>query len=158
MRLDAYAEQFARAGIAALVFDYRHFGASEGEPRQLLSIRKQHEDYEAAIAYVRALDGVDPDRVAVFGSSFSGGHVLCVASRDPRVAAVIAQCPYADGLATLPKLGLANVLRGSDGSSRCRSRDDRAKAALRRRDGPALIVRRPHHAGFQERHRSDAAG
>src|SRR5438270_10283107 len=37
-RLDAYAERFARAGFTALLFDYRHFGASEGEPRQLLDI------------------------------------------------------------------------------------------------------------------------
>ena len=73
MRLDAYAERFAQAGIAALLFDYRHFGASEGEPRQLLDIGKQHEDYRAAIAYARRLGWVDADRIALFGSSFSGG-------------------------------------------------------------------------------------
>jgi dienelactone hydrolase len=40
-RLDAYAERFAQAGLAALVFDYRYFGDSDGEPRQLLDIRRQ---------------------------------------------------------------------------------------------------------------------
>jgi hypothetical protein len=53
LRLDAYAERFAGAGIAALLFDYRYFGASGGEPRQLLDIRKQQQDYEAAPAYTR---------------------------------------------------------------------------------------------------------
>ena len=63
------------AGMAALVFDYRHFGDSTGEPRQLLDISLQQDDYRAAIAFARGLDGVDPDRVAMWGTSFSGGHV-----------------------------------------------------------------------------------
>src|SRR3954470_8788094 len=96
MRLDAYAERFADAGIAALLFDYRHFGASSGEPRQVLDIRKQHADYEAAVAYARRLEWVDADRVALFGSSFSGGHVLALGARDPRLAAIVCQCPFTD--------------------------------------------------------------
>lgn len=108
LRLDAYAERFAAAGLGVLLFDYRHFGASAGEPRQLVNIAQQHADYNAAIAYARGLDWVDPDRVAVFGSSFSGGHVLAVAARDRRLAAVVSQCPFTDGLATLPRLGVMN--------------------------------------------------
>src|SRR3954447_9811523 len=77
--LPAYAEAFAAAGIAALVFDYRHFGASTGTPRQLLDVGKQHEDYRAAIAYARAMGGIDPQRIALWGSSFSGGHVIAIA-------------------------------------------------------------------------------
>jgi dienelactone hydrolase len=111
LRLDAYAERFAEAGLAALVFDYRHFGASAGEPRQLLDIKKQQQDYEAALAYVRGLDWVDDQRLGLFGSSFSGGHVLAVAARDGRIAAVIAQCPFTDGLATAAKLGALNVAK-----------------------------------------------
>jgi fermentation-respiration switch protein FrsA (DUF1100 family) len=131
MRLDAYAERFAQEGIAALVFDYRHFGASAGEPRQLLDIRKQQEDYEAAIAYARALEWVDADRIALFGSSFSGGHVLAVGARDHRLRAIVSQCPFTDGLATLPKLGVANVVRG-------------ALAGLRDQLG-ALVGRTPYY-------------
>ena len=96
-----YAERFAAAGLHALAFDYRHFGASEGEPRQLISIREQLEDYAAAIAYARSLAGVDPARIAVWGSSYSGGHVVSVAVADGRVAAVIAQTPAMDGLAAV---------------------------------------------------------
>src|SRR3954454_24924050 len=72
MRLDAYAECFAAAGFAALVFDYRHFGASGGEPRQLLDIRRQLADWAAALAYARGLEGVDAARIALWGTSFGG--------------------------------------------------------------------------------------
>ena len=101
MRLDAYAERFVDAGYHALAFDYRHFGASGGEPRQLLDVDRQREDWHAAIAHARSLPGVDPDRVVLFGSSFGGGHVLVVAAQDPRVAAAIAQCPFTDGIASV---------------------------------------------------------
>ncbi len=96
-----YAERFAAAGLDALAFDYRHFGASDGEPRQLVSAPRQLEDYAAAMAFARGLPGVDPDRIVVWGTSFSGGHVVEVAVADGRVAAVIAQSPAMDGLATL---------------------------------------------------------
>jgi uncharacterized protein len=76
MRLPAYAERFAQAGLAVLIFDYRHFGASEGEPRQLLDIKQQLADWAAAISYVRGLDDIDPERIALWGTSFSGGHVI----------------------------------------------------------------------------------
>jgi uncharacterized protein len=96
-----FAERFAEAGLDALVFDYRHFGASEGEPRQLISIRRQLEDYAAAISFARALDGVDGERIVVWGSSFSGGHVVPVAVADGRAAAVVSQVPSMDGVATM---------------------------------------------------------
>jgi fermentation-respiration switch protein FrsA (DUF1100 family) len=108
-RLDAYAERFRTAGLGVLLFDYRHFGASGGEPRQLLDIGRQQADFRAGVAYARATNWVDPGRVALFGSSFSGGHVLVVAARDAQIAAVVAQCPFTDGLASLPKLGAKNI-------------------------------------------------
>ncbi|MEA2349594.1 MAG: hypothetical protein QOG86_535, partial [Thermoleophilaceae bacterium] len=110
-RLDAYAERFADAGMAALVFDYRHFGASGGEPRQLLDVPRQLEDWRAAVAFARGLDGVDPERIALFGTSFSGGHVVSVAAGDDRIAAVVAQVPFADGLRNLLRLGVGHALR-----------------------------------------------
>ena len=110
-RLDAFAERFVQAGLAALVFDYRHFGASDGEPRQLLDIRRQLDDWEAAIAYARALEGIDPSRIAIWGSSFSGGHVMTLAARDPSLAAAVSQVAFADGLMTLPALGIGQALR-----------------------------------------------
>ena len=109
-RLDAFAERFAAAGLAALVFDYRHFGASEGEPRQLLDIKRQLADWRAAVEYARSLDGIDPERIALWGSSFSGGHVIETAAGDPRIAAVVAQVPFIDGRANLPRLGARHAL------------------------------------------------
>ena len=95
--LPAFAERFVEAGFAALLFDYRHFGDSEGEPRQLLDIAKQLEDWTAAIAYARTRPEVDGARIALWGSSFSGGHVVPTAVRDGQVRAVISQGPFADG-------------------------------------------------------------
>ncbi|WP_101949517.1 alpha/beta hydrolase [Mycobacterium sp. 3519A] len=102
--LPAYAEAFRDAGFAVVVFDYRHFGASTGEPRQLLDIGRQHDDYRAVVAWARRLDGVDPDRIVLWGSSFSGGHVLAVAAGDPRVGAVIARAPFPDPTPAMMKV------------------------------------------------------
>lgn len=99
--LAAYAEAFSASGLHAFTFDYRHFGTSGGQPRQLISIKRQIADWHAAIAAARSLPGVDPDRIVLWGVSFSGGHVLRVAARDHRIGAVIAQFPMLDGLAAL---------------------------------------------------------
>lgn len=109
--LPAYARRFAEAGLAVLLFDYRHLGASAGEPRQLIDVGRQHEDYHAAVRFARSLEGVDPDRIVLWGSSFSAGHVVAVAARDFRVAAVIAQIPYADGLAATRQIMLRTMFR-----------------------------------------------
>ena len=110
-RLWAYAERFREAGMAAFVFDYRYFGDSGGQPRQLLSIKRQLEDWKAAIECVRGLEGLDPRRVALWGTSFSGGHVVAVAAEDSRIAAVVSQTPFADGIAVLRQAGPMNNLR-----------------------------------------------
>jgi fermentation-respiration switch protein FrsA (DUF1100 family) len=99
--LEPYAERFADAGYGVLLFDYRGFGESGGEPRQVISIRGQQEDYRAAIRAAARVPWVDPARIALFGSSFSGGHVVTVAAGDAQIAAVIAQAPFADGIAQL---------------------------------------------------------
>lgn len=111
LRLDAYAERFQRAGYHALVFDYRHFGASGGQPRQLLSIRRQLDDWRAALAFAPTLPGVDPKRLAVWGTSFAGGHVLTIGAERPDLAAVIAQVPFTDGLASSRTASLGTALR-----------------------------------------------
>ncbi|MDX1876124.1 alpha/beta fold hydrolase [Mycolicibacterium sp. 120266] len=111
MRLDAYAERFRAAGYACLVFDYRHFGASDGEPRQLLDVERQLADWAAAIAFARSRRDVDSYRIILWGSSFSGGHVLSAAARDSNVAAVISQCPFTDGLVSVLAMDRLSGLR-----------------------------------------------
>lgn len=109
--LAAYAERFVEAGFAALVFDYRGFGASGGEPRQWLDIKRQLADWQAAIDFAHTLAGVDTERIALFGTSFGGGHVIRAAAADQRVAAAIAQCPFTDGPASTLALGARSVAK-----------------------------------------------
>lgn len=111
MRLDAFAERFARAGIAAVAFTYRHFGDSEGQPRQLLSIKRQLADWDAAIAHVKTRSDLDGSRIAVWGSSFGGGHAIIVASRHPELRAAVSQCPFTDGVASARALGPVGTMR-----------------------------------------------
>lgn len=94
-RLGPFAERFAAAGFAALVFDHRGFGDSGGEP-DLFHPRMQLEDWRAAIAFARSLPAVDADRVVTFGSSMGGGNALAAAAADPHVAAAISQVPFLD--------------------------------------------------------------
>ena len=96
--LEPFARRFARDGLLVLLFDYRNIGASDGEPRQVVSLSNQLEDWQAAIAFARSMPEVDPDRVGLWGTSMSGGHVIVTAARDPRIAAISAQCPMVDGL------------------------------------------------------------
>jgi len=96
--IPAYAERFVAGGVAALAFDYRHWGSSEGEPRRWFSVRKQRHDWRAAVACARRLEHVDPDRIAVWGMSMGGAHALMTAAANPQIAAAVALVPCADGL------------------------------------------------------------
>lgn len=100
MRLDAFAERYCAAGYACLVFDYRGFGDSEGEPRQLLNIGRQLEDWRSAVEFAQHEPRVDGSQVIVWGSSFSGGHVLRTAATVPGIAGVMSQCPFTNGIAS----------------------------------------------------------
>lgn len=91
MYIDFFARCFAEAGIAALLFDYRFFGASGGEPRQRVFPRDQMEDYKSALTWLSMQPEVNSDRLGVWGTSFSGGHVIHIAAYDPRVKAVVSQ-------------------------------------------------------------------
>lgn len=131
--LAPFAERFAAAGLQVLCFDYRGFGESGGTPRQVVNVRMQLEDWAAAIRHARTLAGVDPARVATWGSSFSGAHSVAAAVADGRIAAVSAQGAMMDGVASLLNLirqcglghglkltayGLLDAARGALGLSR----------------------------------------
>jgi uncharacterized protein len=100
-----FAEAFAEAGLDVLLFDYRCFGDSSGEPRQFAWPSRHREDYKAAVEFARGLDDVDPDRIVLWGTSWAGGHIVYVAAEDPRIAGLITQTPDLDGVATLRHLG-----------------------------------------------------
>jgi uncharacterized protein len=103
--LEPFAEAFAEADLDVLLFDYRCFGDSSGEPRQLAWPPRHREDYAAAVEFARGLDGVDPERIVLWGTSWSGGHVVYVAADDPRIAAVISQTADLDGVRTMREIG-----------------------------------------------------
>lgn len=110
-----FAARFAAAGMAALVFDYRHLGRSAGEPRQLVDPTKQRADLRAALAYVRAHPQVDARRVALWGTSLGGSHVVEVAADDGDVAALVCNMPTLDavrGADVKAKLARANLSAG----------------------------------------------
>lgn len=111
MRLENFGQAFAEAGIAAMCFDYRHSGDSGGEPRQILDIRKQLADIGAAVDFFKTLDFVDADRIGLFGTSFGGGHVIAAGADRDDIKAIVAQCPFTDGMASGGTLGPVSTLK-----------------------------------------------
>lgn len=91
MLLEPYALRFCDAGYAVITYDYRHFGDSEGEPRQLYNIEKQINDCRGAIAFARNHPAINPSKIAVWGTSAGGSYGLYIAATDGHVAAVCAQ-------------------------------------------------------------------
>src|SRR6185436_11841767 len=112
MYLDRFAEAFAAAGLGAIVFDHRNFGASDGEPRQEIDPWEQLRDYRHAITFATTLAEVDGERIGVWGSSYSGGHVLVVGAIDRRVKAVVCQVPLVSGHDNFRALVRADFIGG----------------------------------------------
>jgi alpha/beta superfamily hydrolase len=110
MKLAQYEQAFAAAGVTTLSFDFRHLGASGGEPRQVISLRRHLQDVEAAWSHLRQLPEVDAGRVGLWGTSLGATHVLRVAARQPQVAAVVIQCPIVHGLSAARSSGLAHLV------------------------------------------------
>ncbi|MCK4755033.1 MAG: alpha/beta hydrolase [Calditrichia bacterium] len=113
--LENYAIRFQDAGMAVLTYDYRHFGDSEGEPRQLFAIKSQLEDCSAAVDYVRSRTEIDSNKIAVWGTSAGGGYGLAIAAKDKKIACVCTQVvgldSKEDGKLALKREGLRFILR-----------------------------------------------
>src|ERR1700731_2171921 len=97
MYLDRFAEMFAAAGLGALVFDNRNFGASGGEPRQEIDPWHQVRDYRDAITFAETLHQTNAGGLGIWGSSYSGGHVLVGGAIGRRVKCVAGQVPLISG-------------------------------------------------------------
>lgn len=133
MYLDKFAEVFAETGLNVLVFDNRCFGASDGEPRQEIDPWAQVRDYRHAITYASTLPEVDPARIGIWGSSYSGGHVLVVAAIDRRVKAVVSQVPLVSGHDNLRALVRSDFIAG------LREQFDADRLARFRGEPPAMV-------------------
>lgn len=117
--LEPFADTFVGAGLDVLLFDYAHYGDSDGEPRQVFSVSGQLQNWADAIAYARKIDGVDPERIALWGTSMSGGHVIVAGARDGKVAAISAQGPMMDGWLSFMKAMQVNGSTLPEGRSMC---------------------------------------
>lgn len=98
MDLDRYAEVFCDAGLACVVYDHRNLGASDGEPRNEINPWQQIADMREAITFASSIPGIDPERIGLWGTSYSGGHSLVVAAIDRRVKCVVFQAGTIDSL------------------------------------------------------------
>jgi len=155
MYLDAFAEVFAAAGLNALVFDNRNFGASDGEPRQEIDPWQQVRDYRHAITYAGTLDDVDSTRIGVWGSSYSGGHVLVLGAIDRRVKAVVAQVLLISGSADQPHAAADDRRpRGPPHARPPRNRRVRARTPAEGAGDPARRPLRGLHHGPRRRERT----
>ena len=110
MYLDEYAEAFSEVGLGALVFDNRNFGDSEGEPRYEIDPWQQVRDYRHAITYAITRDEIDSERIGIWGSSYSGGHVITVGALENRVSAVVSQAPLTDGYHNVRRLVRSDIM------------------------------------------------
>jgi fermentation-respiration switch protein FrsA (DUF1100 family) len=114
-----YAQAFANAGFTAIVFDYRFQGESEGEPRGQIFPWEQIEDFRNAITFAQLQPDVNAEKIGVFGSSYSGGHVICLGALDRRIKAVACQVPLVDGWtnfqAIVPRAAGAGMLKYLEG-------------------------------------------
>jgi cephalosporin-C deacetylase-like acetyl esterase len=97
MGLDLYAEVFAKAGLAVLVYDNRCLGSSGGQPRQDIDPTMQLRDYRSAITFAQQQPECDSKRIGLWGTSYTGGTVCAVAALDRRVKAVVSQVPFMNG-------------------------------------------------------------
>ena len=134
MYLDRYAEAFSQAGLGVLVFDNRNFGASDGQPRQEIDPWAQVRDYRHAITFARTLPEVHRDRIGIWGSSYSGGHVLVVGAIDRQVKCVVSQVPLVSGYRNVLRLVRNDVI------PQLRAQFDADREARFRGEPPAMIA------------------
>lgn len=111
--LQPFAEAFVKAGIAVFMFNYRGFGQSEGRTRYLVNPFMHVQDWESALEHIKHKTGVNPKRIALWGSSFSGGHVLRVAADHPEIRAVSAQVPFLDGIPTALQASPGDMIKST---------------------------------------------
>ena len=133
MHLDRFAEVFAAAGLAVLVYDHRGFGASDGAVRQEIDPVAQIRDYRHALTYAATRPDVDAQRLGVWGTSYSGGHALVLGAIDRRVKCVVAQAPLISGWRNVQRLVRADLLAG------LRAMCDADRAAVFAGAAPALL-------------------
>ena len=145
-----FAKRFAGSGIAALAFDFRHLGDSDGEPRRLIDVSRYRADFAAAVAFARSIEEIDRRRVAVWGFSLGGGVALATAIDDPSVAAAVLLCPMLDGLAFTLGSDARNTVRLFGAALRAFARREKATFPVTGPVGTTALFTQPEAApGFE---------
>lgn len=139
--LDSQAQAFAAAGYLAIAFDYRGWGESDSrvilagpapntppgnrftaevlEIREVVDPLEQAADISNVIHWAMGEPAVDPQRIGLWGTSFSGGLIVHVAARDPRVRALVSQVGYfGQSVADTPAATLADAYAAATGRAR----------------------------------------
>lgn len=98
--LHLFAEAYVKLGYQVCVFDHRGFGQSKGKVKNLVDKNSQIQDWQAVIDYLKNQYALTESQIILWGYSFSGAHVLTLASEKP-YKAVISNFPHVDGLASL---------------------------------------------------------
>lgn len=156
MMLPNFAERFTEAGFITLVFDFRYLGESDGEPRGNVIPAEQHEDFRNAITWVSLREEVDAEKIGIWGSSYSGGHVLHLSAFDRRIKAAVAQVPAISGWrTTLKKMGREAVHAGlkmalADRTSRYETQDINTIPVVAPEGQPAMLATPDSYAFFIE--------
>jgi uncharacterized protein len=147
-----YAEFFAGGGFAVLAYDNINFGASDGKPRQEVDPTLQRRGYRDAITFLSLRPEIDGKRIGIFGTSYSGGHVLEVAAHDRRVKCVVSQIPAISGLEAFRRAvrpdARAAVLRAQDEDRERRFLGNPPAMVKAVSDDPAEFCAMPGRASF----------
>lgn len=109
--IDKFAEFFSKNDYECFLFDYRNYGTSDGNKRQLVNVKNQLMDWNNAIEFVKNNLDTNVKDIILFGSSFSGGHVIKLLSKRDDVKMAISQCPYTNTLATVKTFSLKRILK-----------------------------------------------
>ncbi|NSL21315.1 alpha/beta hydrolase [Agrobacterium tumefaciens] len=132
--LERFASAFAEAGFMVLLHDHRGFGASEGQPRQDVDPWRQISDWRRAITFLENIEGVDPNRIGIWGTSYAGGHVLVLGATDRRIKAVVSQVPtisgFEQGLRRISPENVPMIERLFDDDERAQFRGDEPRSQL----------------------------
>lgn len=99
--LAGFAEAFCDAGFIVLAFDYRFLGESDGNPRGRIVPQKQHDDIRAALVWIFVQEGVDTQRIGLWGTSNLGGHAVYIGALDPRLKLIVVQVLVVENTATV---------------------------------------------------------
>lgn len=148
---DLHAKPFADAGFVVLLYDHRNLGSSDGEPRQEIDPWRQILDMRHAISFMRSRKEVDPEKIGLWGTSYSGGHVLVVAAMDRRVKCVVAQAFTVDGYVALRRR------LGDEGYAEMRRKIDADYEARFRGEPPQYVaVTEPGTVSYEHLHHGEA--